>query len=133
MNRRLIPLLGLALVTGTLHAAESGPWKSQDGEVSVTVSSLPPEADTVFPTNRLTSIRVLVDTAQSDCDTVSLEFDASMPGHGHGMNTRPRSTRTGPREFRVDGIKMHMPGQWLLSFRVGCDGTTRDIEVPLEL
>lgn len=97
------------------------------------VTSVPPEAQTVFATNQLTSIRVLVETAPDKCGAMSLDFDAAMPGHGHGMYTRPRSTPVGPREFRVDGIKLHMPGRWLLSFRVTCDDTTREIDVPLDL
>jgi|GEM_PF-5607087 len=133
MNRTLPPLLGLLLLSGILHGAESGPWQSSDGEVSVRVMSVPPEAETVFATNQLTSIRVLMETTPDECGAMSLDFDAAMPGHGHGMNTRPRSTPVGPREFRVDGIKLHMPGRWLLSFRVTCDDTTRQIDVPLDL
>jgi hypothetical protein len=99
----------------------------------VRVTSVPPEAETVFATNQLTRIRVLVETTPDECGALSLDFDAAMPAHGHGMNTRPRATPVGPREFRVDDIKLHMPGRWPLSFRVTSDDTTRKIEVPLDL
>jgi hypothetical protein len=41
---------------------------------------------------------------------------ATMPAHGHGMNYRPITVRTGPDRFQVKGLMLHMPGQWRLSF-----------------
>lgn len=45
--------------------------------------------------------------------------DATMPEHGHGMNYRPAVTTQGNGRFRADGLLLHMPGRWQLSFAVG--------------
>jgi len=45
--------------------------------------------------------------------------DATMPEHGHGMNYRPTVTAMGKGRFRADGLLLHMPGRWQLSFAVG--------------
>jgi hypothetical protein len=44
--------------------------------------------------------------------------DARMPAHGHGMNYRPKATRTGPDRFRFTGLMLHMAGTWQLTFDV---------------
>jgi hypothetical protein len=46
-----------------------------------------------------------------------LAVDGGMPQHGHGFQTLPRVTRSlGGGDFLVEGIKFHMPGDWI--FRV---------------
>jgi len=45
--------------------------------------------------------------------------DATMPEHGHGMNYRPAVAPQGKGRFRADGLLLHMPGRWQLSFAVG--------------
>lgn len=45
--------------------------------------------------------------------------DATMPEHGHGMNYRPTVETLGEGRFRADGLLLHMPGRWQLSFAVG--------------
>jgi len=45
--------------------------------------------------------------------------DATMPEHGHGMNYRPTVAAQGRGRFRADGLLLHMPGRWQLSFAVG--------------
>lgn len=49
---------------------------------------------------------------------ILLEVDAMMPGHGHGMNTHPRTTPLGPGWFLVTGLRFHMPGRWEIDFDV---------------
>ena len=41
--------------------------------------------------------------------------DAQMPAHGHGMNYRPTAVASGPSQFRVSGLMLHMPGRWRLT------------------
>lgn len=48
----------------------------------------------------------------------SLKFDATMPGHGHGMQTQPTVEPQGEGTFRVEGMKFHMPGSWTLTFEL---------------
>lgn len=48
---------------------------------------------------------------------VELVVDAAMPEHLHGMNRVPTIARSG-QGFRVEGMKLHMPGNWELYFDV---------------
>ena len=45
-----------------------------------------------------------------------LTLDAFMPAHGHGMNYQPNITevaRNGDAvQYRVEGVVLHMPGNW---------------------
>lgn len=47
---------------------------------------------------------------------VSLNLDAIMPRHGHGMNYRPTvktlAAKDGIVRYEVGGLLLHMPGQW---------------------
>lgn len=48
-----------------------------------------------------------------------LAFDGGMPQHGHGFQTRPHVSRTrSVGEFLVDGVRFHMPGDWMLRVEV---------------
>jgi hypothetical protein len=59
-------------------------------------------------------------------------FDGGMPSHGHGFVTRPRVTRNlGNGEFLVEGVKFHMPGEWV--FRVTVTGRELSDYVKLPL
>jgi hypothetical protein len=42
----------------------------------------------------------------------SIEVDAVMPLHKHGMNYRPTLTRTGPFRYDASNMVFHMPGDW---------------------
>ncbi len=41
-------------------------------------------------------------------------FDAKMLAHKHGMVTKPKITETAPLTFRIEGVKLHMAGDWEL-------------------
>ncbi|HPU52134.1 MAG TPA: hypothetical protein PK359_11295 [Burkholderiaceae bacterium] len=54
----------------------------------------------------------------------ALNVDATMPEHRHGMNYTPRISRAGAQQFRADGLLLHMPGRWQMSFDLRIDGRT---------
>ena len=51
-----------------------------------------------------------------------LLVDASMPGHGHGMDNSPEVTQSENGMYTVDGMLFHMAGEWELEFLVS-DGS----------
>lgn len=51
----------------------------------------------------------------------TIEVDAIMPAHQHGMNYRPTVTDQGNGSFRVEGMVFHMPGIWELRVSVQRD------------
>jgi len=52
----------------------------------------------------------------------SLQVDAHMPAHRHGMNYAPVVRRTAANRWRAAGLLLHMPGRWELRFDVRAGG-----------
>ncbi len=48
----------------------------------------------------------------------AVRIDAHMPEHRHGMNYRPGVTVLRPGTYRAEGLLLHMPGRWELTFDV---------------
>jgi hypothetical protein len=46
----------------------------------------------------------------------SLAVDAWMPAHRHGMNYRATLRALGDGRYRAEGLLLHMPGHWQLTF-----------------
>lgn len=57
----------------------------------------------------------------------SVQVDATMPEHKHGMNYAPNITKTGPDRYRADGLMFHMPGRWELTFELRSNGQTEKL------
>lgn len=60
----------------------------------------------------------------------SVNVDAFMPEHGHGMNYKAAVKKTGaPKsggtQFHAEGLMFHMPGKWDLYFDVPDSGRTK--------
>jgi len=135
--------ISLALVAGTfgaLRIAHAGalspspagkatphedrhPWEnaerivSNGGEYVVFLrtdpSPIPENAEfsaTVWVFARLEKEKALTD--------VTLDVDAFMPEHGHGMNRVPEITKRDDGGFDVKGLLLHMGGKWELYFDV---------------
>lgn len=49
---------------------------------------------------------------------LALDVDATMPAHGHGMNTTPVVESSANGSFSVSGMQLHMPGTWRFAFEV---------------
>ncbi len=56
-----------------------------------------------------------------------IEVAGGMPEHPHGLATVPRvSAGEAPGHYRIDGLRFHMPGAWVLELTID-DGTQRDL------
>lgn len=60
------------------------------------------------PLNAIFSLEVEVGPSWVE----GIEIDADMPGHNHGMITKPEVVPLGDGRYRVDGMMLHMPGAW---------------------
>ena len=52
---------------------------------------------------------------------VPVAFDAEMPEHRHGMNvkaTAPVLLSGKEARYQIEGVKLHMPGLWILKLQV---------------
>lgn len=78
-------------------------------------SGLPLNAE--FPV----TVRV-ADAAGNALEGATVEFQAEMPGHGHGMLRQPRSTEVGGGVHRVEGVLLHMEGAWVVHVDVIAGG-----------
>lgn len=62
----------------------------------------------------------------------AIHFDGGMPAHGHGFVTQPRVTRNlGGGEFLVEGVKFHMPGDWVIQVSVTSRDSSDQVTLPL--
>lgn len=139
--RLLLHTILAALVTTTSAYAE------KVGEYPVGKTGAVMQVETVSPkqtankpapslkSRQMTSLRVsFFDAAGKPVrDIQDVEFNATMPAHKHGMNVTPKTTAEQSGTFRIDGIKLHMPGEWVLSFKVKHGVEDQLIEVPLTI
>ena len=48
-----------------------------------------------------------------------ISVSGGMPSHKHGLSTTPRVTEMlNEGRFRIDGVKFHMPGDWVLNLGI---------------
>jgi hypothetical protein len=65
----------------------------------------------------------------------TLEADAWMPRHKHGMNYTPTVEQQGKHRFAVTNMVFHMPGLWQVKVNLRAEGKTKsstyllDVEV----
>jgi hypothetical protein len=63
-----------------------------------------------------------------------IAVDGDMPQHGHGLPTRPQVTENlGGGDYRLDGMKFHMPGWWIVEFDITAGGKSDHITFNLLL
>lgn len=64
----------------------------------------------------------------------SITVDGGMPEHDHGMPTRPRVTgELGDGDYRLEGMRFHMSGDWEVSIHISADGKADTVIVTLTL
>ena len=76
-------------------------------------------------------IFVCTDAGKPAPSTVAV--DAAMPEHRHGMNYKPLITSRGDGYFRAEGLFLHMPGRWVISFDFGAGSDKVHLEADLVL
>jgi hypothetical protein len=62
-----------------------------------------------------------------DPNPLWLNVRATMPAHGHGMNTRVRVEDLGGGRFNVKGLLFHMAGEWEVVFQVAKGRVREDV------
>jgi len=75
---------------------------------------------TPVPFNELFELQVEVSLLKplDDPNPFWIGLDTTMPGHGHGMNTRSRIDGPEGGKFIVRGLLLHMQGEWEFAFDV---------------
>ncbi len=73
----------------------------------------------------------------ADGDPVSgakISVSGGMPAHDHGLPTRPRITEELDQgAYRLEGMRFHMGGDWVVSIDIEADGKTDTVIISLTL
>jgi hypothetical protein len=94
-------------------------WRPRDGKV---------------PVNEYFEIEIKVlTTSNKPVINAQLDFDCRMPQHGHGMNVQPKIRELGEGRYAVDGVLLHMRGNWLMSIHVQGNDVTDNTTFELDL
>lgn len=92
---------------------------SADGVFHVSYVSDP----SPIPLDEDFSITVTVMEGTDVVSDATVSVDATMPNHGHGMNTNPTTVSNGDGTYTTTGLLFHMEGWWELGVTVnGGDG-----------
>ena len=64
----------------------------------------------------------------------TVTVDGGMPAHQHGLPTQPQAIAGAtPGEYRVEGVRFQMPGEWIVSFTIQAGDLTDQVTFPLTL
>jgi hypothetical protein len=72
------------------------------------------------------TVEIAVCAAPGQPPARTLRIDATMPEHQHGMNYRASVRPRGPGRFVAEGMLLHMPGRWEISFEINV-GAQREL------
>ena len=97
-------------------------------------TSAPPAVHIVLPENgapldELFTLRIDVSGARPD----EVVVDADMPGHKHGMISKPIVRRGHDGRWYADGMLLHMPGHWEIYVTIVRDNLRELTTFPLEV
>ncbi|MGI9201333.1 MAG: FixH family protein [Woeseiaceae bacterium] len=130
MKQRLVVAASLFLLSANIQADDRS-WTSSRGLFTVTYESEldPPQI------NVLHSWTVhLEDAAGAPVLGAKIEADGGMPEHDHGLPTRPRVTEElGDGNYRLEGLRFHMRGNWELNLVIEAAGKTDNLVVKVTL
>ena len=124
---RTFPWALAALSTCLACDADSGVERSLQAPVEPGVELRLPEGG--VPLNEHFTLEVLV----SGVEPRSVLVDADMPAHRHGMLSAPIVSSRGEGLYRVEGMLMHMPGDWVISVVLEGDGLDERLDFPLSV
>ena len=75
----------------------------------------------------------LRDAGGREVDGATVEVRGGMPEHDHGLPSVPVVTPLGGGRYRIEGLRFHMPGAWVLLFTFARDGVRDTLRVELSL
>lgn len=126
---RVMSLLPLLLLMGAAAPGEQH-WVSDSGNLRASYTS----AVTPVPLNQIHTWTLHLETAAGVAlDKAQVEFSGGMPAHNHGLATAPVVTALGQGDYRVEGLRFHMQGDWELRISVRHDNKSDRILIPLKL
>lgn len=130
MTRALAPLLALGLLScGGSAPADALRFESAQGGYVVTLTPSP----SPIPLNQPFEATLRVEPRKAPAGPLTVEVDARMPEHFHGMNTTAKTSARPDGTFRTEGLLFHMPGRWELYVDIAAGGKTERAQVEVIL
>ena len=145
-------LLAVALAAPTADAAQGAHGAQMDAATPTPAPTPIPGATTAWSAKRLYRVSyasspspvpllaihswtvTVVDAHEHPVDDARVTVLGGMPAHAHGLPTTPAVTSLGGGRYRVDGLKFHMPGAWVVAFRIkakaGIDAVSFALDLP---
>jgi hypothetical protein len=104
---------------------------SEQGRYQVAYS---PELSPI-PVNQIQTWTLRITTSDGQpVEDAAITVNGGMPQHGHGLPTAPQVTEyLGDGQYRVEGMKFHMPGWWVVKFEIAHDGQSDNVTFNLML
>jgi hypothetical protein len=129
-ENRAVAIVTLLLLCAPITDASADEWVTSRGVYTVSFeSSLEP-----IEINQIHSWILHITSNGKPVTGASLTVTGGMPAHDHGMPTRPRVTaELGNGEYRLEGIRFHMGGDWEVSIEIKANGKTDTVVVMLTL
>lgn len=129
-NRTAAAVVVLLLLCAPISDALADEWVSSRGVYTVSFeSSLEP-----IEINRIHNWILHITSDGEPVTGASLAVSGGMPAHDHGMPTRPRVTaELGNGEYRIEGMRFHMGGDWEVSIEIKANGKSDTVVVTLAL
>lgn len=127
----IVLVLMCTTISADEHASMGESWTSKRGLFVVSYQSeLEP-----LQINQLHSWLLHLENPHGVAITgAQIEVDGGMPKHDHGLATRPRVTAApGPGDYRLDGLRFHMHGDWELLLTIVADGKTDTVVLNVTL
>jgi hypothetical protein len=79
------------------------------------------------------ALDIVVCAREGAAPAAALRVDADMPAHRHGMNYRPTVQPLAEGRWRADGLMLHMPGRWRISFDLDVAGGSERVAVEVDV
>jgi hypothetical protein len=128
--RRVGAAATLCLLVLAVPDAHADDWVSTRGVYTVSYeSSLRP-----IEINQMHAWTLHISSDGKPVLNAKLSVDGGMPLHNHGLPTRPRITEElGEGNYRLDGMRFHMQGDWEISIEIAANGSTDTVVIKLSL
>ena len=136
--KRLAALAATVLLTGCMMfarpPAELDYSRTRTSEGGLYRGTIRPQGDSI-PQGRLQRWTLHLETTSGQpVHGAQIAVDGGMPGHGHGLPTKPRITRPlGAGDYAVEGMKFNMGGWWVVTFHVRAAGGADSLVFNLKL
>lgn len=120
--------------TPQVTAWEDGPWETMQTRTGSTRVRWR-AAEGTLPFNEYFDLLIELERTEDDAPISGAQVfvRCEMPAHKHGMNVEPRSKELGDGRYRVEGMLLHMTGDWVLGVDLVVDDLAESASFPFHL